>query len=463
MEQKISNYGHNFQVKLIASLITDQTFLGSIYDLIKPEYFESKAIQFLIEKILTYFKDYKLLSTLDVFKVHIDKVSDDVLKKEIIVILREATKLIEAPDLDFIKNTTIEFCKNQEIKGAILESVNLIKIGDYDKIKLLVDNALKIGINNDIGLNYFENIEDRYEEKIRNVVPTPWPAINNIMKGGLAGGELGVFVAGSGAGKSFMLCALGTAALKLGLTVIHYTLELSESSTGLRYDSMLSGISLDKLPTYKQEVKNKLNKVSGKLYIKEYPTKSISLIGLKAHYNKLKALDIHPDLILLDYGDLLKYEIKGYEKHEALEVLYEELRGWSKEEDVPLWTVSQANKSATQGTTIEGDGFAGAVAKLFPVDFAASVNRKAQDKLSNTARLHLIKNRMGPDGMTFPMHMDTSRALINIYEPDTVQGNELTKNMISDENYNKQLIKKRLSEMQSKPMIENDEPQQSIF
>ncbi len=457
MEQKISNYGHTFQTKLIACLLSDKNFLGSIYDLIKPEYFDSKAIQFLLEKTLEYFHEYNLIPTLDVFKVQIDKISDDVFKKEIVLILKESIRYLESTDLDFIKQTTIEFCKNQEIKSAILESVPLVKSGNYDKIKVLVDNALKIGLNNDIGLDYFSNIEDRYEEKTRNVVATPWPVLNNIMKGGLAGGELGVFIAGSGGGKSFILCALGAEALRQGKTVVYYTLELNESYVGLRYDAMLSGISLDKLPTYKEEVKKKLKDISGKLIIKLFPSKSISLIGLKAHFNKLKALNINPDLILLDYGDLLKYEIKGYEKHDALEVLYEELRGWAIEEDVPLYTVSQANKASTQGQQIEGDGMAGAFAKLFPVDFAASINRKAQDKISNTARLHIIKNRIGVDGVTFPMHMDTSKALINIYEPNTEQGMETTRNMKSDSDYDKQLLKKRLSELRS-----NDE-NNSIF
>ena len=123
----------------------------------------------------------------------------------------------------FIKEKTIDFCKNQTIKGAILQSVDLLKTGKYDQIKSLVDNAMKVGAEKDIGHDYAEDIEERFSESARVTVETPWTSINEIMDGGLGPGELGVFVAPAGVGKTWGLVNVGVHALQKGLTVIQIT------------------------------------------------------------------------------------------------------------------------------------------------------------------------------------------------------------------------------------------------
>ena len=430
--------------------MTDPAFVSQIYDLLKTEYFESDSIKFLIDRSLEYFKKNKKVPTIDVLKVFIDRVEDELLKQEIINTLKEAVKSATATDLDFIKETTLDFCKNQELKNAILESVQLLKNGDYDSIKNIIDNALKIGMNSDIGMDYLDAVEQRYQEDSRHPLSTGWPVIDELMKGGLAPGELGVAIAPSGAGKSWILSSLGANALREGKTVVHYSLELSENYTGLRYDCILTGISLDKISLHVDKVKEALKTVPGKLIIKWYPTKSVSLMGLRSHLTKLKMLGTEPDLVIIDYADLLKFGNSKAAKHEILEALYEELRGFAGENKVPIWTVSQSNREGLNDDIIEADKAAGAYAKIFPADFVMSLSRKAQDKLSNTARIHVIKNRFGVDGVTFPVYMDTSRGVINVHSETSSRGKEVSNTMTTDAEYNRQRLKQRFTQLNEK-------------
>lgn len=452
---KLSGYGFKFQTKLISCLFSDAKYLGQIYDLLKVDYFESPAIKFIINKSLEYFKKYKKSPTLEVLKVEIDNINDELLRQEIITALRESYNNINSTDLEFIKETTLNFCKNQEIKQAILDSIPLLKQNDYESIKQLIDNAMKVGIDNDIGLYYFDNITERYEAQQRNAISTGFDIIDELLKGGLAAGELGVGIAPSGAGKSWFLAAIGANIVKSGKRVVHYSLELSEQYTAIRYDCILSGISLDKIRLHTDRVEEALKNIPGDLIIKWFPTKSVSLLGIRAHLMKLKIINKMPDVIIIDYADLLKYNNNMMAKHDMLEALYEELRGLAGELQLPIWTVSQSNREGLNDDIIEADKAAGAYAKIFPADFVFSLSRKAQDKLSNTARVHIIKNRFGVDGITFPVYMDTSAGIINIYNETSSRGKELQGKMTQDTEYNKNRLKQRIGQINSKKINEN--------
>jgi len=446
----ISKYGHSFQTKLIGSVLTDVVFISQVYDILKEEYFESASIKWIVKKCFTYYNEYKKIPTIDVLKVYTDRVDDELLRQEIISTLRESIKQIDASDLEFVKNETVSFCKNQELKSAILQSVEYLKLEKYDAIKEIIDRALKVGMSNNIGLDYLEDIEPRYTTDARSPIPTGWPVLDTLLKGGLSAGELGVFVASSGGGKSWILTNIGAHAIKHNYTVFHYSLELNESYSGLRYDAVISGISLDKLPIHKDRLPEILKDVPGKLYIKWYPMRSISLMGLRAHIEKSKLIGIVPDLIVIDYADLLKYTGTSDKEEHILKSLYEDLKGFAGELQVPVWTVSQANREGLDADVLEANKISSAYSKIFPADFVASLSRKRQDKLANTARMHVIKNRFGADGMTFPVMMDTNRGAIEIYDEVSEDGKKTSAKMQSDNEFNKSNAKKRYAELFSK-------------
>lgn len=210
-DKSLVNYGYGFQVKIISSLLTDVNFCGKVVDILKVDYFEADAIKFLIKSCIDYFVSYKKTPTLEVLKVNIDTIDSELIKQEVVRSLKEAYINISASDLDFIKETTINFCKNQELKNAILKSVDLLKFEKYDDIKSVIDSAMKVGIDYDIGTDYIQDIDIRYTPDNRIPVPTGWAPIDQILKGGLSAGELGVIVAPSGIGK----CVGGDTKIKI--------------------------------------------------------------------------------------------------------------------------------------------------------------------------------------------------------------------------------------------------------
>jgi replicative DNA helicase len=441
MTDKLSEYGYGFQVKVLAAMFTDRAFLQQITDIIQADYFESDANSWLLEIILTHFREYKTPPSKDVLKVKITEIDNDILKTAILEQLKEVFRYMESDDLSFVKDEILKFCKNQEIKRAIMDSVNLLKMGNYDEIKTKIDGAMKAGADTNIGLDYKANISARYAESSRHTITTGWDVVDDLMDGGLAPGELGVVMAPAGIGKSWMLINIGANAIKAGHTVIHYTLELNENYVGQRYDSVLTGINAQTLKHHQDTVQEKMNSLKGDLIVKYFPTKSVGVLGLKAHFEKTVMLGKTPKLVIVDYGDLLKINTKK-DKHEALEELYEELRGMAGEYDVPIWTASQAGRSALENDIIEADKIASSYGKVMVADFLMSLSRKVEDKMSGTGRGHVIKNRFGPDGITLPSKINTNNGQFQFFEPQTAQGKQTTQTMKTGEN----LIKKNLAQ-----------------
>jgi len=440
MTDKLSEYGWGFQVKVIAAMFTDRLFLQQIADIIQADYFESDANSWLMEVILDHFREYKTPPTKDVLKVKVTSIENDVLKTAILEQLKEVFRYMESDDLTFVKDEILKFCKNQEIKRAIMDSVGLLKMGNYDEIKSKIDGAMKAGADTDIGLEYKDNVAVRYEEAARATMTTGWDVIDDLMDGGLAPGELGVVMAPAGIGKSWLLINIGANAMKAGKTVVHYTLELNENYVGQRYDSVVTGINAQNLKNYQEDIQEKMDKLKGDLIIKYYPTKSVGVMGIKAHIEKTIMLGNTPDLIIVDYADLLKVNQK--DKHEALEELYEDLRGMAGEYNVPVWTATQANRSALEEDVIEADKIASSYGKVMVSDFLMSLSRKVEDKMSGTGRGHVIKNRFGPDGVTLPCKINTNNGQFQFFEPQTEQGKQTTKIMKTGET----MVKKNLAQ-----------------
>jgi replicative DNA helicase len=441
MTDKLSEYGYGFQVKVLAAMFTDRLFLQQIADIIQSDYFESDANSWLLDVILTHFREYKCPPSKDVLKVKVTEVDNDILKTAILEQLKEVFRFMESDDLTFVKDEILKFCKNQEIKRAIMDSVNLLKMGNYDEIKSKIDGAMKAGADTNIGLEYKANISARYAEASRHTITTGWDVIDDLMDGGLAPGELGVVMAPAGIGKSWMLINIGANAVKAGHTVIHYTLELNENYVGQRYDSVLTGINAQTLKHHQDTVEEKMKSLRGDLIVKYFPTKSVGVMGLKAHLEKTIMLGNTPALVIVDYGDLLKINAKK-DKHEALEELYEELRGMAGEYNIPVWTASQAGRSALEDDIIEADKIASSYGKVMVADFLMSLSRKVEDKMSGTGRGHVIKNRFGPDGITLPSKINTNNGQFQFFEPQTTQGKQTTQVMKTGEN----IVKKNLAQ-----------------
>jgi replicative DNA helicase len=449
-EQKVdtlSKYGQSFQSKVVSALLTDTKFLDTIGEITTPKFFENDANKWIISEILDYHNEYKKAPTLDVFKVQLSKVDNDILKKTVIDQLKHVHTQIGNVDLDYIKNEFKDFCINQNLKGVILRSVDLLQAGSYDRIKDLVDAAMKVGNETDLGLDYKNDFDERMEDLNRSTVATNWKPINDLMDGGLGPGELGVIVAPSGVGKTWILTALGADAVRNGLSVVHYSMELSEHYVGARYDTVFTQIPSTDLKDKKEEVKSKIQSLQGKLLIKYFPPKGVSVKKLNQHIEKMIASGNKPDLIIVDYADLLLSDSNKTDSTYAEQGgVYIDLRGMGGHLEIPIWTASQTNRSAIDSEVIEADKIADSYAKVMNADFIMSWSRKSKDKLNDTARAHIMKNRFGPDGITFPCKMNTNTGYIEVYDGNSPDGVIATKQSASGQLETKKLLHKKYVE-----------------
>jgi replicative DNA helicase len=450
MSETLTQFGTSFQSKIITSLITDVKFIQTISDILSSSMFDSDSNKWLVKEIKKYYLEYKKQPTLEVLKYKIEEIDNDVLKTGVVEKLRDVWKNVESTDLEFVQSETLNFCKNQTLKSAILESVERLQNKDYDGIKSIIDEAMKAGSSRDLGHDYISSLETRLEESARETVKTPWDIINDVMDGGLGAGELGVIVAPAGIGKSWTLQALGGDALKKGKVVVHYTLELNENYVGLRYDSIFSGVTTANIKYYKEDVKEKIEKLPGKLLIKYFATKAASVQTLGAHLKQIELSGTKPDVVIVDYADILMPTGNFREKRHAIGNIYEDLRGLAGELEIPIWTASQANRSALEEDVIGADKVAEDYSKVMTADFVMSMSRKVEDKIANTGRFHVIKNRFGIDGMTYPATINTNIGQVQIFEGNSQFGKETQSKMNNSEEFLRKQLKNKYDDMEKK-------------
>jgi len=409
----IDEYGPSFQMKVISSLLTHKEFLQNINDVLSDEYFSNPAHKWVINEILKYYDKYHTTISMDILKVEMKKLENEVLKVSVKEQLREAYKA-DIDDLAYVQEEFSTFCKNQQLKKALLNSVDLLKAGDYDSIKYMIESAMKAGQDKNIGHEYKRDVESRYREDHRKIVPTPWVEINELIQGGLGNGDLGLIFGNPGGGKSWTLVALGGFAVQMGYNVIHYTLELSEAYTGRRYDAFFTGTPVDQLEKHKGDVEKSTSNLPGELIIREFPMGKTTISSIESHIQKVKDLGIEPDLIIIDYIDLLSSKRKRGDRKEEIDDIYTSTKGLARELNLPIWSVSQVSRAGAKDDVIEGDKAAGSYDKMMITDLSISLSRKKEDKVNGTGRLHIMKNRYGMDGLTFQVEVDTSNGQIAI-------------------------------------------------
>lgn len=416
-----SRYGKAFQEGLVQLIFEDRPFADQITEVLDIQFIELEYLRLFATLIVDYREKYETHPSVDIMLVllrtEIDNENEVVQSQTREYFAKIHTK--ELTDIKYIKETALDFCRKQNLKEAMMESVGLLQKCSFDEISTVINNALKLGSDTNFGYDYLKDFEARFVPKYRKPVTTGWPEIDTIMGGGLGKSELGVVIAPTGAGKSMALVHLGTQALKEGKTVVHYTLELQDTVVASRYDSCLTGYPLSDIINFKEEIYEAIGDIDGSLIIKEYPTKSATTNTVRSHLSRLIKRGITPGLVIMDYADLLKPVVVRKEKRNELESIYEDLRALSTEFKCPIWTASQTNRSGLSAEVITMEQISEAFNKCFVADFIFSISRTIEDKQNNQGKMFIAKNRNGPDGIIFPLFMDTSNVKIKILPPTT--------------------------------------------
>ena len=413
---KLNAYGNAFQIKVLGALLTQRDFLLNIADSLDSEYFESQAHKWIIEYIIKYFNQYHTYPTIETLAIEIKKIDNEVLRISLTDSIREAYKMSDVSDLEWVEKEFSDFCKNQQMKKAIMTSVDLLNLGDYDGIRGLINDAMKAGEEKNIGHIYETDVESRYRKDDRNVIPFPWKTFNELTQGGYGKGDLVLLFGNPGGGKSWGVIAMGAYAAALGFNVVHYTLELSEGYVGKRYDAVFSGVDVDKLDNHRNDVNEAIAKIKGKIVIKEYAPKRASLDTIEAHLQQLEHQnEFKPDMIIIDYLDLLRTKGRK-ERKDEIDDVYTDAKGMAKELGIPVISPSQANRTGADKDILQAENAAGSYDKIMIGDIIISLARGRKDKVNGTGNWHFIKNRYGADGLTFGSHINTANGYIDINE-----------------------------------------------
>lgn len=427
MEKTFLKYGNSFQDKLVTLILMEPSFSDQMREILDLNLLTQEHHKILLELVYEYKDTYSLYPTHDtmitLIKTQLDD-QDDRIKRDITNFYTKVIKTVNVDDADYVKAESLQFCKTIKLEEAMLKAAKMLKEGSrYDEIFSIITQAGRLGADNNFGYNYKDDFEERFKFVHRNTISTGWSRFDSMTKGGLGKKELGVVIASTGSGKSMVLVHLGAQALLQAKNVVYYTLELTETSIANRFDSCLTGIPLDNLEKSKDKVFETIKDVKGSLIIKEYPTKTASVMTLKNHLERLRSSGFKPDLVLVDYADLLSTKSQSGQKWSDLEGLYEDLRATAQIFNVSIVTASQTNRSGINAEVVTLESISDAFSKCFVADLIITLSRNSKDKMENTGRLYVAKNRNGPDGLLLPLHMDTSKVYIDVLdqEPENIE------------------------------------------
>jgi hypothetical protein len=420
-KETFMRFGGNFQENLCQLMFEDRPFFDQITEVLDVSFFERKYLQVFAKALIDYREKYNTHPNVEVMitvlRTELNH-HDKAVSSKVRTFFDKVHKSSGVEESDFIKDKAVDFCRKQVLKQAMMKSVGLLKSSSFEEIEKVIKDALVLGTDNNFGHDFRKDLLKRFELRSRDPISTGWPRMDEIVKGGLGKSELGVVVAPTGAGKSMVLVHLATQALLKGKTVVYYTLELKDTVVGQRFDCCITDVPLNEHMQRQKEIITKVKDLEGTLIIKEYPTKSASVSTLKNHIEKLRKRGIEPDMILVDYADLLRPPRATGEKRHELEETYEGLRGLAQSYEIPCWTASQTNRGGLNAEVITMESISEAFNKCFVADFIFSLSRTVQDKQANKGRIFIAKNRNGPDGLVFDAFVDWSNVTIKILDRD---------------------------------------------
>lgn len=471
IDEKKFSFDKSFQEKIIVAMIYDRVWASQFSEVLNVNYFEYAHLKKLSSIYVNYYNKYKEFPTIELLAQivadDLKNINDSNLKEQIKFFLRYVAEFTEFGDLAYVKEKSLDFCKRAGLQKALEESVDLINTERYEKIVEIVKTAINAGTEHTSGLTLTEDVDARYSETYRRTVPTGIDQLDqrSILNGGLGGGEIGVVVAPSGVGKSHMLTHLGASALLKGKNVLHYTFELNERAIGIRYDSHLIGVNSTDCYMHKEAIKKYYSdnaETLGRLIIKYFPTGSATVNTLRAHIEKLSHNGFRPDILVVDYAGIMrsteKYELLRLE----LKKIFEELRGFAAELDIPVWTAAQSNKEGMNSDFVDMSNMAEAYAQAHIADVILGLSRKSANKATGYGNIFIAKNRAGIDGIKFEVHLDTAQSRLRILTDEEVM--KMKSGNVSEEDEIKNLLRMKLRSFQkASPVVKLDETAEIVL
>ena len=453
-------YGKSFQEKFVQALLTDKQFAENMLEVFQDDYMEVNYLRFLSDRYFSHARKYKVFPSLQllltIIKDELKTGTDTVVRDQIIDYLMRMRANPDAGDLQYVKEKSLDFCRKQALKAALTQAVDDMQAEKYEQIVESIKKAVVVGTTPSLGHDFFQDQESRFTRLQRNAVATGIDDLDRkeIMNGGLGAGEIGVIVAPTGVGKSHFLTMLGANAMRSGVDILHYTMELSEAATGLRYDSNLVDIDSNTVIDNKDKVIDSYKQQKlGRLMIKGFPPNTATIYTLRAHIERLDIKGFRPGMLIIDYADIMRSTRQYDSLRHELKLIYEELRAFADEKKIPVWTASQSNREGSNSEVVDLANMSEAYGKAMVADVVLSLSRRSHEKASGVGRLYVAKNRAGRDGLCFPVQIDTARSKF------TITGKEMGFNdaVKEDDSDMKRALRKKLEEIRNEPAFNSSD------
>ena len=351
----------NIEQTIIRNLLTNMDYVRKVVPFIKPEYFEG-VYQKLFYEVLKFSGRYNKLPTPEAFKIELDNAEGftDEQYRHAVEILPELFKA-EPVDETWLLTNTEKWCQDRALYNAVMESISIIdgkhKSLTKNALPDILTKALGVTFDTNVGHDYLENVEERYEfyHTEEEKIPFDIELLNEITKGGLSLKSLNIILAGTGVGKSLAMCHIAAGSLNLGKNVLYITMEMSEERIAERIDANLLDIPIDQIEhlskqMFKEKVAGLKKKTNGRLIVKEYPTSSANSNHFRALLNELKLKkDFAPDIVFVDYLNICASSRmkmgNSVNSYTYIKAIAEELRGLAVEFKLPIVSATQTTRS----------------------------------------------------------------------------------------------------------------------
>ena len=354
---------------ILRNLVYNEEYLRKVLPFIEPDYFNDRNERVVFEHITKYASEYNSLITKEVLQIEIED-RRDITQDEVKNIYGTINELEDIEcDFEWLSDTTEKWCRDRAIYLALMESIKIADGQDdkknRDAIPTILSDALSVSFNRNVGHDYLEDYEERYElyNKKESRIQFDLEYFNKITKGGLPNKTLNIALAGTGVGKSLFMCHHASAVLLEGKNVLYITLEMAEEKIAERIDANLLNVNIQEIvdlpkPIFESKVTNLAKKTQGSLIIKEYPTASAHSGHFKALLNELALKKaFKPDIIFIDYLNICassRYRAgSNVNSYSYIKAIAEELRGLAVEANVPIVSATQTTRSGYGSSDVD--------------------------------------------------------------------------------------------------------------
>lgn len=399
--------GHDFQLRLISQLLTDDKFASSIIEIIDPNYFEDEHLRIISATIKDTYSEYEIIPDMGSLEARLLERTSDTIQRKFLITKLQQIKDVSLKDSIWVQETSMKFCKQQELKKSIQLISKIIDrgdINDYNKCEEIIKKAIEYGSPKDDGINVTDDIDNVLADDYRNPIPTGINGLDEAMDGGLGASELGVILMPFGVGKTTMATKICNTAKNLGKNVVQIIFEDHPKVIQRKHLSCWSGYELNNLILHREELKEineRKKNEPGILIIKKFVSGMTTVYMIRQYLRKLIAKGIKIDLIVIDYVECLISSIKIDDQNVADGIIMREIETMIDELQIAGWVCTQGNRSSIKSAIVDGDQMGGSIKKAQIGHFIITGAKSLEQKENGTANMAIIKSRFGLSGLIF--------------------------------------------------------------